>query len=447
MKKRVFIFLLSVSLLFLCKILIHVETTLPTWVSNIPPVPSTYISKDTPDNRNAIDPRNNGAKADGITDDGSAIQQAIDACAQMGGGIVILKNGTFLSSPLILKSDVYLKIEPSAVLKALPYANYPKGNTLQLEDTADYPQGDSPQPFITSEYARNFGIFGGGTIDGNGQDWWDAFEKTKGTAYPLSRTCLMYLFQSQNIIIKDVTLRNSPEWTVLPKNCENVIVSHVSIFNPPKAYNTDGINPSGSRNVYIDSCIIDTGDDNIAIKAHRAPTQNVYITNSTFYHGHGLSVGSETYKGVQNIYTFNCSFVNTDNAIRIKSARDRGSVIKNLHYANITMTDVGTGILLTMYYPKIPEAGVDLPQPIMEFTPFFEDISIDGLTGTAKYAGVIVGLPESPVKNLVLRNIKITAALNGLKVRNIEGIISNIDITAGFREGIIQEENSTLIQR
>lgn len=399
--------------------------------ATIPPVPPTDIHKDNSADTQAVDPRLYGAKADGITDDGAAIQQAIDVCAQQGGGIVILKQGVFLSSPLILKSGVYLKVEAPAILKALPYAQYPGK--------------DVPRPFLTATNAVNIGIFGDGTIDGNGRAWWDAFRSAQRTDAPLKRPNMIVFYHSQQIIVKGITLQNSPMFNFVPTLCRQVVVQNVTISNPADAPNTDGIDPSGCTDVFIDHCRISTGDDNIAIKATAGPTVNVYITKDVFGFGHGLSIGSDFGQGVENVYAKDCTFTHTTTGIRIKSARDRGGWLKHVHYSNMSMTDVGTAILITAYYPKIPASGMDASQAMSLKTPCYDDITIDQVTATAtKQAGQIIGVPESPIQHVTLMNVQINAPV-GMTIRNAQVAAAHTSIRTNNGSAFITEEHSSLV--
>lgn len=396
----------------------------------IPPVPSTDIPNDNSEDMNAVDPRQYGAQADGITDDGSAIQKSIDVCEQKGGGIVVLKNGIFLSSPLVLKSRVFLKVEAPAILKALSYADYPNRN--------------APKAFLTATNASNFGIFGNGAVDGNGSDWWEAFRPTKQEAYQLKRPNMIVFYNSKNIIMKDITLQNSPMFNFVPTLCNQVVVKDVTVSNPANSPNTDGIDPSGSTNVFIDHCTISTGDDNIAIKGSIGPTTNVYITNNTFGFGHGLSIGSDFGKGVENVYAKNCTFTNTTTGIRIKSSRNKGGWLKNVNYSDMTMTDVGTAILITAYYPKIPESGVDTYQSMSSKTPRYQDVTITNVTATAKKdAGGIIGVPESPIHNVTLTNVTINAP-TGMIIRNAQVVANNTTIDTNDGPDFIKEENGNV---
>ncbi len=168
------------------------------------------------------------------------------------------------------------------------------------------------------------------------------------------------------------------------------------------------------RNVTITRCLIDVGDDNVAVKSGKTvdgrefAADGLTVTDCTIKHGHGMSIGSETVGGVKDVVVRNCTFEDTDNGIRIKSDRKRGGTVENVLYENITMKNVRGAITITSYYPKIP--ATDTAQPVTKTTPAYRNITIRNLTATStKDAGVIVGLPESPIENVLLENVQISA--------------------------------------
>ena len=152
------------------------------------------------------------------------------------------------------------------------------------------------------------------------------------------------------------------------------------------------------------------------------------VTDCVIKHGHGISIGSETVGGVKNVVVRNCSFEDTDNGIRIKSDRTRGGTVENVLYENITMKNVRGAITITSYYPKIPDT--DTAQPVTDTTPAYKNITIRNLTGTSvKDAGVIVGLPESPIEGVTLENVRILARGAGLEIRNARDVdLTNVSV-------------------
>jgi polygalacturonase len=200
-------------------------------------------------------------------------------------------------------------------------------------------------------------------------------------------------------------------------------VSGITILAPEHSPNTDGIDPSMCRRVAITGCTIDCGDDNIAIKASKKvkgrefACEDITVTDCTFKHGHGMSIGSETVGGVRHVRVKNCTFENTDNGIRIKSDRGRGGRVQDIAYENLKMTSVRGAILFSCYYPKVPLN--DEAKPVTNTTPHYAGIIIRNLSGTStQAAGIIAGLPESPIEGVTLENVSIKAEKTGLEIRN-----------------------------
>lgn len=368
-----------------------------------------------------IDSTGNGFYADDTTNNSAAIQAAIDSCYNAGGGTVRFMNGTFLTGPFQLMSNVTLEIDSSATLLATQNMQdyYPAGYPTNL------PPSSSLEPLITSDDADSLTITGGGTIDGNGQPWWDAVNTAKALGQPSpSRPRLIQLNHSTNILIENVTLKNSPQFHVSLEYCWNVTVKDVTILAPSDSPNTDGIDPATCHNVHITGCRIDNGDDDIAIKSGRfdptnptAGCSNIVISDCTFLHGHGVSIGSETSGGVDSMTVDSCTFDSTDNGLRIKSYRGNGGNVRGVTYSNITMNNVEYPIWISGYYPDIP-SQTDPAKAVTATTPDYHDISIMNLTSTGSpYAGLVIGLPEEPIEHLVLKNVNIAARF-GLQIRN-----------------------------
>jgi len=363
------------------------------------------------------DARKLGAKGDGHTKDTAALQRAIDLCAQGPGGEVHLTAGTYVSGPLALKSHVQLSLDQGATLLGSP-------------DMDDFPiRADAPWRKVSllhADHVTDIAITGTGTIDGNGKIWWDVQINRPRGQPEVPRPLLIDLTNSKQILIEGVTIQNSPQYNITTFLCEGLTVRNVTILNPGKgAPNTDGIDPFSTSHVLIEHTTIDTGDDNVAIKSGlvergdpNVPSTDIVIRDCTFRNGHGLSIGSETAGGVRNVTVERVTFTGTRQGIRIKSARGRGNDIGNLTYRDIKMEGVETPIQITGYYTGIVKG--DPGQPVTEHTPKFHDITIENLTATgAKFAAVIMGLPESPIKNLVLKNVTI-AATTGMTIQSAE---------------------------
>jgi len=385
------------------------------------------------ENIRTFDVREFGAKGDGKTLDTVAIQQALDACGKAGGGIVRLSPGTYLSQPIYLRDKTTLQLDIAAKLQA----------TDEPDHFVDPRKPQSRVAFVNGKGLSGVAITGGGIIDGAGERWWQPVQegkrlaRAKGGNYQetVRRPRLIILNECRDVRIEGVTIQNSPSFHLVPSECENVLITNVTIRAPDEAPNTDAIDPSGCKNVRIVGCTIDVGDDNIAIKSGRkvtgreAAVENVWVERCTFLHGHGMSIGSETLGGVKNLVVTNCTFDGTTSGIRIKSARGRGGLVENLIYTDITMTNVDYPIYLTSYYPKVPTN--DVAQPEAADSPVYRNIVIRNLTAhSTRTAGMIVGLPEAPIEKVILENVLMTAP-TGLTFRNARGIkLQNTAVTA-----------------
>ena len=368
-----------------------------------------------------FDVRQYGAAGDGKTFD----TEAINECGDAGGGIVLLTEGTYLSKPINLKSNATLQLNEGAILKATTnHADLMKtpGDWLTAKGSGDF------VPFIGGKDLINITITGKGTIDGSGQVWWGPAEEArqKKSGYTLPRPNLIILTRCKNVKITGVTIQNAPKFHLVPTDCEDVVIDGVTFNAPERAPNTDAVDPSVSRRILITRCVIDVGDDNVAIKSGRKmdgreyACEDITVTDCVIRHGHGVSIGSETVGGVRGLTVQRCTFEDTDNGIRIKSYRGRGGLVENITCSDITMKNVKVPISISGYYPKIPTE--DAAQPITPETPIYRNIRITNLTATSpRSAGFIVGLPEAYVSDVVLENVHITAP-EGLLVRNAKGV-------------------------
>lgn len=360
----------------------------------------------------SCDVRTFGAKPDGTTKNTQALQKAIDTCSAQQRSVV-LTGGTYVSGPLLLKSHTTLVIESGSTLMGSP-------------DHADYPQitelrSAALQPLLSATHAEDITLTGGGTIDGQGASWWkqarlEGDKGIVGTGYLRPR--LIVFNYSHNIHMQNLTVKDSPFWQIVPYYSDQIVMEDLHILADPHSPNTDAIDPFSSTHVLIQRVTADVGDDNIAIKSGTInspgpdkPSQYITIKDCTFLHGHGLSIGSEIAGGAQHITAEHIHFQGTDQGIRIKANRDRGNDVSDIQFRNITMQDVGTSILISEYYPKtLPPDGEAQSVPIGRLTPFFHHILIEDVQAVnSRKAGIIIGLPESHVKDVVLRNVDIQA--------------------------------------
>jgi polygalacturonase len=387
-----------------------------------------------------------GAKPDGVTLNTAALQRAINACA-LRRGTVVLRGGVFVTAPLTLKSHVTLTIAKGATLLGAPdHAAYAPRQEFGYKAVT---------PLLSAAHAAYITINGGGTIDGNGASWWAQAraEHDHGIiGEGLLRPRLIVFDHCRHIRMSGVTVQNSAFWQIVPYYTDDISFRNMRILADPHSPNTDAIDPFSSSNVVIDHVYADVGDDNVAIKSGAinspgpdSPSRNITITHCEFHHGHGVSVGSELAGGANNIRVDDVKFIGTDNGIRVKANRDRGHDVSHLSFRNITMQDVKTAILISEYYPKmLPEPG-DKPQPMTRLTPNFHDIVIENVTATgSENAGVIIGLPESHVTDIHLKNVNITAAKNFF-IANAEVDAQDFVVKAASGTGIDVDASAKLM--
>jgi polygalacturonase len=330
----------------------------------------------------------------------TAIQNAINFASTTNGGAgctVQIPAGTYLSGPLTLKSHVNLQIDTNATLKMLPYAKW-SGTTT----------------FINGSSISDVMISGTGTIDGQGWDWWVA-----DTNSSISRPNFINFTGSSRILIEGVTLTNPPTFHLMLKGDNKDITIQSIIINTLASPNTDGMD-LGSSNILVRNCYISCGDDNIEIGGSSGKVADLTVTNCHFGIGHGVSIGSYCQAGISNVTVVDCTFTNTDYVIRMKSDYDRGGIVQNLFYGNITNSGIKYApIVIYSYYnlggnPTIYKVTPELAAATNAITattttPTWRNILISNLVGTAAQPGMIWGRTERPATNIVLCKLDITA--------------------------------------
>lgn len=311
------------------------------------------------------------AIGDGKTDCTRAIAEAIDICAQQGGGRVVIPAGEFLTGAIHLKSNVNLHLEKNATLKfSTNPQDYLPAVFTRFEGTELY----NFSPLIFALGQTNVAITGEGTLDGQaGNDNWYAWKSSPGrktlvklaaNGVPVEqrrfgtnemlRPSFIEFNRCKNVLVEGVKIRRSPMWEIHPLLCTNVIVRGVDIFS--HGVNNDGCDPESCSDVLIENCLFDTGDDCIAIKSGRnndgrrvgVPSQNLVIRDCTFRDGHGgVTIGSEISGSCSNVFVENCemSSSNLVCALRLKSNGMRGGVLQNIFMRNVKVGFVRDSVL------------------------------------------------------------------------------------------------------
>ena len=347
-----------------------------------------------------------GAIGDGKAMNTEAIAKAIAACANAGGGRVVIPAGIWLTGPIQLKSNIDLHTEKGAlVIFSANRKDYPLIDTW-FEGRPEY-RCMSP---IFGENLENIAITGDGVFDGAGEawrpvkkfkmtemqwkdllasggvldqkgtTWWPSEAAMNGAEYlenlkktkpqpqredyekarDFLRPVLLQLSRCKKILLDGPTFQNSPAWNLHPLMSENMTIRNITVRNPWYSQNGDGLDLESCRNVAVYNCKFDVGDDAICLKSGRdeagrrrgMPTENVQIYDCIVYHGHGgFVIGSEMSGGVRNIEIRDCTFIGTDTGLRFKSTRGRGGVVENIYIRRILMKDIpAAAITFNMFY-------------------------------------------------------------------------------------------------
>jgi polygalacturonase len=382
-----------------------------------------------------------GAVGDGQTLNTDAFKKAIAAVDQAGGGKLVVPSGIFRTLPFVLCSNLELNLAEGAVIQAPDtFAQYGMPEPSTLRTQAEVRQKvKMPNPLITGKNLHDVAITGPGVIDGNGALWWAWSEraarklaKTEPGRIVYRRSNLVVITGCERLLVADVTLRNSPMFHLVPRNITDLTIERVKVRAPSDAPNTDAIDPGSVTNAWIHHCDIDTGDDDIVIKSGGS---NILIEDCTIKHGHGISIGSETSEGIRNMLVRRCTFEDTDNGIRIKSMRGAGGLVENVRYTEIQMKNVANAVVLDLAYVdnNRPDFKGDLTK-----IPAIKNILIDRVTVVnSKNAGKIIGLPESPITNITLRDVTLSAEKDFIIKDADKPVFENV--TRTIKKGIYVE--------
>lgn len=376
-----------------------------------------------------------GAKGDGVTKDTAAIQKALDACAQAGGGTVLLPEGIFLTGSLVLGPNTTLQMAQRA-------------NLLGSPDIADYPvinvrwEGefrDGHRALISASNAANITISGGAIF---------------GPPLPLGKLrnprgpVLIELTGCTNALLENFTTQYQQLWSIHPVFCNNFTARGLTIRSV--SVNGDGIDVDSCRDVLIERCDINTGDDAIALKSGRGlaaqnlnrPTENVVIRDcrlqSTIFAG--LAVGTEMSGGIRNVKIQNCVIAGKQNAIFIKSRDGRGGFMEDISGENLTILKSPTFVGIDLLRKGI-QASDPVPGEAEKWARVknisFQNVRVQDVTELVAGTGV----PETmPLDGLKLSDISGTC-VRGISLANMTNVsLSKIRVT-GYDGPLVTSKN------
>lgn len=390
-----------------------------------------------------------GAKADCT----EAFARAIEACNKAGGGRVVVPKGEFLTGAIHLKSNVNLHVSKGATIKFSTDENkYPivftRWEGMELM---------SYSAFIYAYGQENIAITGEGTLDGQSDkdNWWpwngrDRYGWKQGSPNQRAARAKLYEmmdrnvpveqrvfgkgsylrpnfvqpYKCKNVLIDGVRVINSPMWEIHPVLCENVTVSNLWISS--HGPNNDGCNPESCKDVLIKNCYFDTGDDCIAIKSGRnndgrrigVPTENIIVEDCVMKDGHGgITVGSEISGGVRNLFAQNCRLdsPNLDHALRVKNNAQRGGLLENFYFRNITVGQVAHAVITIDFNYEEGAKGAHIP--------VVRNYVVENLkSGKSKHGVDIQGLANAPIYDIQIENSSFENVAEGNVVKNIKGV-------------------------
>ena len=394
-----------------------------------------------------------GALGDGQSDCTKPIADAIAAASAAGGGRVVIPAGVYMTGPVHLESHIDLHLEKGATLSFIPEperylpAVYTRWEGVEFMGLS---------PLIYAHDKTDVAITGEGTLDGGADEnhWWpwagkgtaeiaevqftqkparDRLFADAETGIPPEkrlyaegaylRPPFIQLYRCQNLLIEGVTITRSPFWLINPVLSNSVTVRGVtcSSYGP----NNDGCDPESCKDVLIEDCVFDTGDDCIAIKSGRnadgrrvdVPSENIIVSNCEMKAGHGgVVMGSELSGGIRNVFVENCRMSSPDleRGIRIKTNAMRGGFVENVHVKGLNVGTVSDLIVINFYY----EEGEDGP-----FTPEVRNIDIQDVRClSAKRVLDLRGFAHAPIRDVNLSGVVVHRATLPSRVSHVEGL-------------------------
>jgi hypothetical protein len=365
-----------------------------------------------------------GAKGDGMTDDATAIQRAIDQCSNEGGGRVLFpRNHVFLAGPVELKSNVELHLEATATLKANP------DESIYHMSAFGENRGEG-MLWLYANHAENISITGKGTIHGNGIAFMGAELEDSYELKPLAnqafdpRPHVLTLTDVRQLTIRDVTIKEGAYWTVHLIGCNEAVIEGIQLLNNLKIRNGDGIDLDHSKNVRIANCHITSGDDCICLKNRREFEQygschDITVTNCVMAsRSCAIKIGSENMDSIYNVVFDNCIITGSNRGLGIQN-RDEGTVT-DIVFSNIQLdcrlwSDVWWGKAEPIYVTSYPRANGNHKDANWRFPKGqiegrcgeVSRIYFNNITATSENGCFVGGDVPGKVKDIYFNNVRV----------------------------------------
>jgi polygalacturonase len=381
-----------------------------------------------------------GAVGDGRTDDHAAIMRAISVCADTGGGRVVVPPGDYLTGPLHLRSFVNLHVGAGATLRFITDSCRYLPPVLTRWEGIEC-MGLSPLIYAFEQ--EHVAVTGDGVLDGQAGSgrWWNWAGPWEGalstgwtpgqphqaaardrlhrwaesgipvggrilTERDLLRPMFVQFYRCHDVLVEGITVRNTPMWGIHPVLCRAVTVRRVQVIS--HGPNNDGCVPDSCRDILVEDCRFDTGDDCVAIKAGRnrdgwrvnTPAEDMVIRGCRMRGGHSaVAIGSEISGHIRRIFVEGCTLdgAQLDHVVRIKANSTRGGIVEQIYLRDITASRAReAAVRVDLRYDEVAERGDHWPQ--------VQDVAIERLgcehSGRAIW---IEGLPAIPVRDVRIK--------------------------------------------
>jgi len=342
------------------------------------------------------------------------IRAAVDACAAAGGGTVYVPPGEYTVGTIRLKDNVTLHLEGGASL-------------LLSQSRADFMPGS--RSMIFAENAKNIAVTGKGTLDGLAQyvftemrdldiEIVEEIEGARKAGLDMRRyyrtgmqTYMFILNNCANVLLRDISVINSPLWTVRMNDCDRVFIQGIYIYSDlEKGVNADGIDIVSSRNVTISDSVIITADDSIVLKTiGRAdktanPIENVTVTNCVLSSSSTpLMIGTETEADICHVIFSNCVIRNSNKGFGI-NIQD-GANVRDIIFSNLI---IETNRRHWNWWGSSEMCKIVLKKRSSESRlGVIRDVVIDNIIAHPRGTSLIAGHPERPLENIRMSNVQV----------------------------------------
>ena len=383
-----------------------------------------------------------GAKEEAMATD--AFAAAMTACEKAGGGRVVVPKGKWLTGAVHLRSNCNLHLAEGATVE---FSDDPKDCLPAVRSSWEGLECINYSPLVYAYCCTNVAVTGKGVLAPKMDRWaaqmkreqktWTSPDKdprydiqaARGILYKwgsedypvekrdmtkahpaVMRPQLIQFNRCKGALVEDVRIQDCPFWTIHLFLSEDVVVRGVDSF--ARGFNNDGIDIEMTRNVLVENCRFDQGDDGIVLKAGRNrdawrlnhPTENVIVRNCDLAFSHSLlGIGSELSGGIRNVWMHHCKIDSTYNLFYVKTNRRRGGFVRNVWFNDIESGDLKGALFrietnVLYQWSKFPDYELRRTE--------IEGLHLRNVkASSADYAIDIRGDAAAPVRNVELENV------------------------------------------